>query len=313
MAVPLLIPKSTISSVTLPATGTTGNVVATLPYGIYTTDSNFISGASDQVAYTYKMLGGDVLDIELTEGNVYASYEISCLEYSYWLNLHQAKSSLPSLLGNITGSFDQDGELKSGLLSSSLSGSRVELILPAFDIGYAKQVSLKASEESSVGGNLRVYSASIGIVKDQQEYDLQGIIQSGSNEGNVPWTGQIRNRQINVTKVYYKTPRSVWRFYGYYGSGFNVAGDLSSYGSYGQYADNTTFEVIPTWEHKLQSLAYADSIYTRISHYSYDLRNNRLRLYPTPNGNISNFWFEFVIPKDNMFDDQRGTNAGSSR
>ena len=44
--------------------------------------TDFISGAVDQVSFTYKMLGGDVLDIELTEENVYSAYEIAVLEYS---------------------------------------------------------------------------------------------------------------------------------------------------------------------------------------------------------------------------------------
>lgn len=50
-------------------------------------------------------------------------------------------------------------------------------------------------------------------MEDVQEYDLQGIIQSASDAGTAPWTGQIKNKQIAITKVYYKTPRTVWRFY----------------------------------------------------------------------------------------------------
>ena len=115
------------------------------------------------------------MDIELVEGNVYAAYEAACLEYSYFVNLYQGKSSLPSLLGNMTGSFNSDGEFVEGLLSSSLSGSRIELSYPSFDIGYAKQISVKASEEAGVGGNLTHYSASMDLIADQQEYDLQRL------------------------------------------------------------------------------------------------------------------------------------------
>jgi hypothetical protein len=46
-----------------------------------------LSGAADQVAYVFKKLGGDVLDIELTPANVYSAYEESVLEYSYQINL----------------------------------------------------------------------------------------------------------------------------------------------------------------------------------------------------------------------------------
>mgnify|MGYP003657933991 FL=1 len=79
MALPALTPASQTSAITLPQTGTIVDVTATLPYGIYSPSDSFLSGASDQVAYTYKMLGGDVLDIELTAGNVYAAYEDACI------------------------------------------------------------------------------------------------------------------------------------------------------------------------------------------------------------------------------------------
>ncbi len=58
-------------------------------------------------------LGGDILDIELSEYQVYAAYEEAVLEYSYIVNVHQAKNTLSSLLGNPTGTFDQDGEMVS--------------------------------------------------------------------------------------------------------------------------------------------------------------------------------------------------------
>ena len=100
MALPVLTPVSQTSAITLPRTGTAADVAATLPYGIYSSSDSFLTGAADQVAYTYKMIGGDVLDIELTAGNVYAAYEDACIEYSYLVNLHQSKNSLSDLLGS---------------------------------------------------------------------------------------------------------------------------------------------------------------------------------------------------------------------
>ena len=98
MAIPKLYPASTSNANILPATGSTTNVAVTLPFGVYSDSTYFLSGAADQVAFTYKKLGGDVLDIELTEGNVYAAYEEAVLEYSYLLNLHQSKNTLSSYL-----------------------------------------------------------------------------------------------------------------------------------------------------------------------------------------------------------------------
>ena len=68
-------PKSTVSAVILSSTGSTDDVAAAVPFGMYTGSVDFVSGAAAQVAYVFKKLGGDVVDIELTPSNVYAAYE----------------------------------------------------------------------------------------------------------------------------------------------------------------------------------------------------------------------------------------------
>ena len=89
----------------LPATGTVTEVAGLLPLEIYSNSSQFLSGAADQVAYTYKKIGGDVLDIELKTGNVYANYQEAVLEYSYLVNLHQSKNILIRCIGTNHGNF----------------------------------------------------------------------------------------------------------------------------------------------------------------------------------------------------------------
>ena len=87
----------------------------------------------------------------------------------------------------------------------------------------------------------------------------------------------------------------MWRFFAYYG-GLNVIGNMSTYG---QYADDSTFEVVPTWQNKLQAIMYEDSLTTRISQYSYDLQNNILRLYPIPTTTSpEKFWIRFTVKRD---------------
>ena len=73
-------PTSTTSAVVLTSTGSTTDVSGACPFGIYTGSADFLSGATDQVAFVYKKLGGDVVDIELTTANVYAAYEEAVLE-----------------------------------------------------------------------------------------------------------------------------------------------------------------------------------------------------------------------------------------
>lgn len=57
---------------------------------------------------------------------------------------------------------------------------------------------------------------------------------------------------------------------------------------------------------------YEDSINTRISHYSYDIRNNMLRLYPTPDTfSPPKFYFEFYVPPDGWDEDETRTDGVS--
>ena len=168
MSFPTLKPSSTTSAIILPATGTLTDVVSSLAIGFYTTDA-FVTGAVAQVAYTYKRLGGDVLDIELQAENVYNHYEEACLEYSYILNLHQARNALGSALGGETGSFDHKG---------NVSGTDdVSLKYPKFQFDYAFKVADKFSTESVVGGTTPIYSASFDIEALKQDYDLQQVVE----------------------------------------------------------------------------------------------------------------------------------------
>jgi hypothetical protein len=290
-----LSPRSQVSAIILTSTGSTSQVTASLPIGVYSGSADFISGAAAQVSYVYKKLGGDVVDIELTPSNVYAAYEEAVLEYSYIINLHQAKNVLSSILGEATGTFDHKGDLKVGPTGNNLK-------YPRFTLGYSRRVGDAAASAGGFGGTTAHYSASFAPVKNRQDYDLQAIIQSASASGVdtagqvVDYAGKIDNNRVIVTKVFYKSPRAMWRFYGYYG-GVGVVGNMSTYG---QFADDSTFEVIPTWQNKLQAVMYEDSIYTRTSHYSYELINNKLRLFPAPSywgldDLDDRFWVKFYV------------------
>ena len=267
MAFPSLTPTSTQSAITLPATGTVASVADTLAIGYYSTTESFLSGAAAQVAYTYKRLGGDVLDIELTAQNVYNHYEEAVLEYSYILNLHQARNALGSALGGETGSFDHKGNVT--------GTDSVSLKYPKFQFDYAFRVADKFSTEATIGGTEPLYSASFARVAGQQVYDLQDIV--SSSQDGAAWDG-MENKRVKIRQVYYVSPMQMWRFYGYYG-GLNVVGDMHNYG---QYADDSSFQVIPVWQNKIQAMQYEDHLYTRTSHYSYEINDNKLFLYPTP-------------------------------
>ena len=429
MSVPTLTPASTLSAIVLPETGSLSNVNAAVPYKIYSEESSpmysmqFISGAVDQVSYVYKKLGGDVLDLEITEGNVYAAYEEAVLEYSYLVNIHQATNILSDALGNTTGSFDSKGNLESGALSSSLDGTHVALKYPKFDYSMTRRIGEGIGSEISLNSSIQ-YSASFDVTPGTQDYNLQEIIEAVTNTAatatltftsapsngetftlidtsgtsqlftfndaddltadgavgiqdasqratdlmkseksasqtaaainsmaikitavadgatvkltqdtagidgnktitetvatamsatnfsggltNAEYAGKIDGKRILIKKVFYKTPHAMWRFFGYYG-GLNVVGNLHNYG---QFSDDSTFQLVPAWHNKAQAMAFEDAIYTRMSHYSYELKNNKIRLHPRPyTGGPSKMWVEFSIPTDVWDTDDKSVNG----
>jgi len=302
MSLPTLTPTSQTSAIILPVTGNTANVAAALPLGVYSNSTEFLSGAAAQVAFTYKRLGGDVLDIELTEENVYANFEDAVLEYSYLVNIHQSKNIIGSALGGTTGSFTHTGQLSA---SHSLEGQNVALTYPRFSFESAFRIGDGFATEAGVGGRQEIYSASFNTVSDQQDYDLQQIL-----EDDATYSSIVGTKRVKIRDMFYVTPRQMWRFYGYYG-GLNVVGDFHTYG---QYADDSSFQVIPAWQNKIQAISYEDHLYTRTSHYSYEIINNKLRLYPIPDSvSPEKFWFRFTVDNQDIWEDdndggQRGIN-----
>ena len=304
-------PLSETSAIILSSTGSASDVATAVPFGVYNSSEKFLTGAALQVNFVYKRLGGDVVDIELTNANVYAAYEEAVLEYSYIINMHQGKNVLSDALGKLTGTFDHKGETISGPSSASLQYPKVML-------SYANKIGDGVSTMAGVGGTTRIYSASFTTVRNQQDYDLQTIVSAASDTGlddsggAVPYAGKIGDSRIIIDKVYYRSPIAMWRFYGYYGGGMGVVGN---YSTYGQYSDDSTFEIIPTWQNKLQAIMYEDALYTRTSHYSFEIIDNRLRLYPTPRGAdgfasyMNRVWFRFRIA-DNSWGEDGDTNTG---
>jgi hypothetical protein len=219
------------------------------------------------------------------------------------VNVHQAYNILSNTLGNSTGSFDHKGNVSADArLSGSLANDQVSIAAgaalkyPKFTFAYSRRVSEGVGAEVGLKDTTQ-FSASFTVTDGVQDYDLQKIVQDAASDDTSLelFENKIDGRRILIKKVYYKTPQAMWRFFGYYG-GLNVVGNLHSYG---QFMDDSTFQLIPAWQNKAQAQAFEDAIYTRMSHFSYQIKNNSLRLFPIPQLFSPNLmWVEFSIPTD---------------
>ena len=230
-------------------------------------------------------------------------------------------SKLP-ITGNVDNVNATDNPLPYGVyITNARSGSALtgfkqgaadQVTYPKFSFQYAGRVGDAVSTESGLGGATPIYSASFDTVSKVQDYDLQSIIKTTSTtDADSPFyqkLGTSGNNRITVRKVYYKTPNAMWRFYGYYG-GLNTVGNLSYYG---QYSDDSTFELIPTWQNKAQAMAFEDAIYTRASHFSYEIKDNNLRLFPSPvSVSPKKMWVEFSVRTD-PWEEEAGKEDGAT-
>jgi len=202
------------------------------------------------------------------------------------------------MLGANTASFNEDGQIASG---DTLSGSDIELRYPKYNYGYMNRMAQRTITDVGIGGNVPIYSASVDRKQGQQDYDLQTIIsESAATDTGKNYYGKVGSNRVTIRKVFYKSPRAMWRFYGYYG-GFSVVGNLRTYG---QFADDSTFDIVPVWQNKLQAIAYEDALNVRISHYSYEIKNNNLRIYPEPTAiSPEKFWVEFTVEDRTPWED----------
>ncbi len=91
----------------------------------------------------------------------------------------------------------------------------------------------------------------------------------------------------------------MWKFEGGYAIG--AVGNLSTYG---MYADDSNFQVVPAWQNILQAYAFEEDMHVRASHWSFKLINNKIRIFPMPRyGDNYKFWVDFKTSEEPFDED----------
>jgi hypothetical protein len=304
-----ILPGSSTPNTNLPSIGNPDKVNALahpLPLTVYADDPLFRMGAAEQVAFTHERLG--ILNIELTEFNVYAAYQLACMDFSFYVNLHQSKNVLSSFLSTPTAKHDSNGNVIAG--GDVAPGSHLELVLPRFNLNLERRFGSMIGNATNAVGDIPYYRAKFELVHNLQDYDLQKIVWDlANNDPTQEFYGKLKgNEKIRIRKLYYKTPLSMWRFYGLFGNAVTVLGNLSSYG---MWSDDSTFQVIPVWQNRLQAQAYEEAMHVRISNYTFKLQSNKLRIFPVPSSaSPGNMWFEFTLGGDLPYEETEGGDVG---
>jgi len=242
------------------------------PFGLYDTDTAYQTDIEKSADWCAKRLGYPIVDIELQDINFYTCFEEAVTEYSTQVNFYNIKENLLTLKGTATGS---------NLTHKEITPTHDRLVTIAKSYGA----------EAGVGGNVTYYSASISVTQSQQVYDL-----TDSNFVSLE-SGIAGEDDIEVKKVYYQGTPAMSRYFDpYVGTGYGSDHLLDGFGM-GNYSPAVNFLMMPMYDDllRVQAIEFNDTI--RKSAYSFQLVNDRLKIFPKPSANFK-MWIEYVKRAD---------------
>ena len=251
--------------------GSGSAVSGTTPFGFYDEDTVFQTDAPKFAKWCAKRMGYPITAIELQDSQFYACFEESITEYSSHVNQFNIKDNLLSLKGQST--------------SSNLTHKRL-----THTMGEQIFLSETYGSEAQVGGTIPVYKDKIKVNSGSQDYDLNKLIADPSGSG-----------AIEVKKVFYEAAPAVSRYFDPYAGTGNTTNNLLDGFGFGGASPAITFVLQPVYADllKTQAIEFNDQI--RKSGFSFELKNNSLRLFPPPTATGS-IWIEYskVTERDNV-------------
>jgi len=248
--------------------GSGSAVSESTPFGLYDNDTEFQSEAPQVATWCARRLGYPIIDIELQDSQFYACLEESISEYSAQVNQFNIRDNLLHLKGQSTSSNFTHKRVKSTLSENIF-------------------ISEEYGQEALVGGSLDVKRTAVSINSGSQIYDLNALVGDVSESG----------ASIEVKRVHYESRPAVTRYFDPYAStGFGTYNMLDGFG-FGSYSPAITFVLQPIYADllRVQAIEFNDQI--RKSAYSFDIKNNQLRIFPIPT-EPGSVWVDYILTSD---------------
>ena len=166
------------------------------PFGFFDTDTVFQSEADNMVTFVKRMLGDDVLSVELTKKQIWACLEESMLEYSSLINQYQTKAQLNSFLGQATG---------------TLEGK--EQLYPRENLEFLVRHAEPYAMEAGIGGAYDSVSGTIKLVPGRQDYDLYSELKDSQGNTLFDHPLNVTNSKMRIREVFHFSPNAAYRFF----------------------------------------------------------------------------------------------------
>ena len=255
-----------------------GQVSGSTPHGIYDADSEFQLDSLTTCKYVSSKLGHPVMQLEFNSGSIYACYEEAVSEYSQQINHYNTKNWM----------WEHYGNTSTGSNFSSTGSHQAETPVGGMSLFT---LSDQYGQAVNVGGNATLYTGSITITSSQQVYDLP-------SEASLEESVTDANPMV-VQRVFNQAPAAISKFYDPFAGTYDNIELLDSFG-FGNVSPAVSYILRPI----SYDLARANAIETndliRKSAYSFELVNNKMRIFPNPDAKDAGakIYFHYYVKED---------------
>lgn len=233
------------------------------PLGLYDTDVAFQADADKVAKYCAVHLGYPMLDVELYSGSFYAAFEHAITVYGNEVFQYKIRENYISLEGS---------DATAGSANNKIVNPSLQRIV---------DITKNYGTEAGVGGLVTKHTGSIAMTASRQDYDLdQWALDNGISSS------------IEIRKIFYEAPPAILRYFDpYAGTGTGIQSMMDAF-DFGSFSPGVNFLLMPASYDmlKIQAIEFNDQI--RRSSYSFELVNNKLRIFPIPKTNY-NLKFEY--------------------
>jgi hypothetical protein len=241
------------------------------PFGLYDSDQTFATESVQVADYCAKKLGYPMMEVELQDTQFFACFEEAVSTYALEIYQSKIQDNYFSLEGSPTGSSFNN-----------------QVIVPT--LNSIITIADTYGQPAGVGGNIEFYTASIALVNGQQTYDLQlwasssGLIAPGD--------------KIVVQRIFYTGNPAINQFYDpYIGGSINYQGATENFG-WASYSPGLNFTLFPVyWDiQRIQEIEMSNIV--RRSAFTFELVNNKLKVFPRPQSDGMYLWVEYSLFSD---------------
>lgn len=250
------------------------------PFGFYDDDLAFQEDAPKVARYCAEKLGWPVLDIELNERQFYTAFEEAVTAYGKEVIESIATSTMSSTVGGSAG------------------GQAINATVFRPSLQNVIRASTQYGMEAGVGGDVDMLSALIDLEVGEQDYDLEALINAGP---------------IEIRKIFYEAPPAILRYFDpYAGTGTGMQSLMDAF-DFGSFSPGVNFLLMPASYDmlKVQAIEFNDQI--RRSAYTFEINNNKLRIFPVPKstGKLKVQYYRLQDKNDAYIDDTVAIAAGA--